>query len=305
MAGRKNFARKKDAPIVPYDPKRDFDELFEVFVKEAHKACLHRDKSATILCAGDVGSGKSTLMFWAMLILMDEPDLKRIGFNTRTFAQAINHAANEKAPFLAHDEFNLNSRNSMSEGNKDFVDLLFSVRGENWFLWANNPSVQSIDKQVLLEGLVNLVFFVHKEQERYLLFTRQGLLELVKDHGTASFYNLKTHGTKYAIYDGWFKAYRGDLWIEYTQMKKERMQEKVETYVRKYSQGDLTSFNMAANRLNVSWGTVRTVFNWGCKAKMLIEERDYIVTGTKTPKLTEMGLENVQHILEQGLYLDK
>lgn len=299
------MARPKECPIAPYEKDRDFDRLFELFVNGAYKACLEKDKSATILCAGDVGSGKSTLMFWAYILVDPEPDVRRIGFNTKTFAQAMGEIRGKKAPFLAHDEFNLNSRNAMQEGNKDFIDLLFSVRGENWFFWANNPSVQSIDKQVLTEGLVNLVFFVHKEQEKYLLFTRKGLLDLIKEHRDASFYNLKTHGAKFAVYEGWFRKYNGDLWKEYSRMKKERMSEKIENYVNKYSQGTLVSMNMAANRLNVSWGTVRKAFTWGCKEGDMEETTHFVVSGTGKPQLTETGFEELKVIVGEQLYVTR
>lgn len=294
--------------IVPYEAERKVDVILEVIMREAHKACLSKakggkDKSCTILCAGDVGCGKSTLMFHVYSLIASEILLGRIGFNTKTFAKAIQFAQGNEAPFIAHDEFNMNSRNSMAEGNKDFIDLLFSVRGENWFLWANNPSVQSIDKQILIEGLVNFIIFIHKEQERYLLFTRTGLMNLIKKHGSASFYNLKTYGPEYAVYEGWFKPFSGEVWTEYLKVKKERMKEKVDTFVRKYSQGDLKSLNLASKVLSVSWATVRKAFDWGCAHKSLVEPRDFVTTGTKHPKLTESGMENLRFIIEEQQYL--
>lgn len=310
MGRRKEVKDRPECPRVPYEKDLLVDPLFTALMQGAFKSCQPisrggRDKKVVILCAGDVGGGKSSLGFHAWVIVDSEPSLDRLGSSTRTFAQAVAKLKGKSGQFAMHDEFNLNSRSSMSEHNRDFIDMMLAIRGENWFLWVNNPSVKSIDKQLIEEGLVNFIFFIHKPQEGYLCFTREGLFNLIKERGSASFPTLMEYGTQYAIYEGWFKAFSGPLWDEYIKLKEERMHEKKNLYVAKYGQGDLVSMNSASKALGVSFGTASKAFRWGVQSKMLVEERDYITTGTKVPKLTTDGLENLRYIIDGGFYLGK
>lgn len=302
MSEQQYYFNKVKCPIAPYQEGRDFDIIFELIMKASLKACQERDKSVTGLIVGDVGSGKSSLACHAYEVVDPSPDVKRIGHDLKSFAEAVKHVDEGSSRFLMHDEFNISSRDAMKDKNKDLIDLLFSIRGENWFLIGNNPSAKTIDKSILEEGVINWIIFISVETAKYLFFTRKGFLDLIKQHNSASFYNLKTYGHYFAVYEGWFKDYKGGIWKEYLKFKQERMKEKKERFVRKYAQGDVMSVAKAAEAVGCNWNTLRKVYLWAKKTNMLVESRDYYLDAQKKPKFTDTGIENLKHIYSNELY---
>jgi ABC-type dipeptide/oligopeptide/nickel transport system ATPase component len=299
------YIHKQKCPLAPYQEGREFDQVLELLMKGSLKACKEKDKSVTGIIVGDVGSGKSTKACHIYEIVDPQPSVDRIAHDTKSFAEAIKVVDESESRFLMHDEFNISSRDAMKDKNKDMIDLLFSIRGENWFLIGNNPSSATIDKSIIEEGIVNWVIFISVENSKYLFFTRKQFLDLIKEQGSSSFYNLKTHGRYYATYEGWFKEYKGSIWKDYLKVKSQRMKEKKDKYVRKYSQGDLSSMNKASDIIGCDWATVRKVYRWGKKNNMLVDGRDFYLDAQKKPKFTDTGIQNMKHIYTNEMHTSK
>jgi hypothetical protein len=239
----------------PYEAGRRVGNRFERLILGVRDKVLTEDKSCVFMCIAPVRAGKSSLGFHAYeLYSNNNIDLDTIGFSKEGNALAIDKGRRSKG-FVMFDEFNLNRRESMSQYNRDFIDLLMAVAGLNLTLWCNNPSADVLDKVFLEEGLVNFFVFIYAPRRRFVIIPRNRMIKLLRDKGDLKYSTLKKFAKSYGV-DSWFRSYKGDKWDEYVDLKSGRMDEKVDKFVEKYGKGELLSLAKASDVLGVHRDTL-------------------------------------------------
>jgi hypothetical protein len=285
--------------IAPYSPNRLYDEYFEAVVLSVKKR-LAGDDDAIVFCFGTAGVGKTSLMFHAYELYASEPRLSAIALTRKDFARSLYELTGyTKEPFVGNDEGNVSRREAMTQWNRDIMDLYFSIRGKRAFHWWNNPSIDYIDR-VFIEERVKLVVFCFSKGRtirKYRLFTKDGMLRMLDKEGDLKTYTVRKHGHKYAAFEGWFKAYKGDLWKAYGDKKDERMDEKLSAFHRKYALGKGVSMASAAALLSVKDSTVKRALVWAAKNKVLRAETDYSMRGSRWV-ISEDSMPKIRQILE-------
>lgn len=234
------------------------DAMFRQLIPSIKQRLLSTDDNCTVVCFGATGSGKSSLGFHAGNLYNEGEGLSAalVGFDPLTWAQALATAKDQRGAFLMHDEGNFSKRDSMAQKNKDFIDLLFTFRSKNWFLWINNPSADYLDKELLFGDLVNFFVFIHAKQRRYYFIPRKQMQDFYARHQTLRADALKKYGKHYAAYDGWFLRYAGKDWDAYLDKKTARVDDKLMQYIEKYGRGKAYSLQEAARALGVHKNTL-------------------------------------------------
>lgn len=235
--------------------------LFSIIVPMIKKRIISTDDNCTILCFGATGSGKSTLGYHFGNLYNDGAgvDSLVVGFDSQSWALALDAVKDKSGSFLMHDEANISKRDSMSQFNKDTIDLLFSIRSKNLCLWMNNPSADYLDKVFLDDSVVNYFVFIYAKQRRYYWFTRTNIISMLKHVDNLKYSNVKQYGKHFAFFDGYFYKYKGADWDSYLVKKSERVDNKLDEYIAKYSKGAVLNVPKAAQALNVGRETLRGV----------------------------------------------
>lgn len=229
--------------IMPYTGKQ-FDEGFNILKKVIHDSLVYNKDDFVILVVGDRNTGKSHWMLnlyehisWGGI------DINMVAWDRAGFAKAM--ALNksivdvaERLKFIGYDEANVSGRASMSNWNRDLIDLLFSVRELNiCYVWCN-PNAEIIDKQIIKSKLIKgLVFLKDKTGglRRYWYFDRQAIETLFYDYDL-SLKTLNKMKKKLAWWRGWYKEYKGEIINHYNEGKKLRMDKKVDEFAEKYGE---------------------------------------------------------------------
>lgn len=252
------------------DPSRSFGLLFELALLKAKRYVFDRDQNFTILVAGRTGSGKSTVDLHMWSVLEGELDLDRFGFDVKGSARAYDVARKlGRGALFTLDELKLYARKSMSEYNTDFIDLLFSIRGENLIMAGNAPSARSVDKLFIEEALIDVLIFIHKSQARLLWIPFDRLMDMLKDHGNISYSTLQDKGEFYAEFDTYFSRASPEMWSQYSIAKREGMKATGDKFVEKYAHGERFSLAKTADMLNVHEQTLRKYIVQGIADKSL------------------------------------
>lgn len=235
------------------------DKNFRRLIPLIKARMTRTNDNCTILCFGPTGSGKSSLGFHGVNIYNDGGgvDVDTVGFDNLSFSQALAKVKNVRGASLMHDEGNFSKRDSMSQKNKDTIDLWFSFRDKEWFIWLNNPSADYLDKELVQGDLVNFFVFIHAKQARYYLFTRKQLQDLFSAFGSLSSKVIKKHGKRFASWDGWFRKYSGQDWDDYLVRKRSRIDNKLDDYIAKYGKGVTSSCKEVGDALGVTERTVQ------------------------------------------------
>lgn len=264
---------RRKCPRENRNPARSYGAAFELALKKAKRYVETKDQNYTILVAGKTGSGKSTIDLHMWDVLENDVDFERFGFTIKTSAKAYDKARKKGSGALfTLDELKLYARKSMSEYNTDFIDLLFSIRGQNLILAANAPSPRSIDKLFIEESLIDALIFIHASQARLLWITYDKLMKLLQDKGDLKFKTLKDYGEYYAEFDTYFGPVKGDVWKRYVDYKREGMEELGDRFVNKWGSGERYSGQKAADMMNVSYPTFKKWLTKGLKEKALPED---------------------------------
>ena len=218
---------------------------FKKLAKAIKKRIIETDDNCTIMCFGSTGSGKSTLGFHFGNAFNDGKgvDVDLVGFDKKSWAESLSRMKDVKGLFGINDEANISKREAMGQYNKDVIDLLFSIRGKNMCLWMCNPSADYLDKVLVEEGLINFFVFINKKQKEYLIFSQKQVLNFVNKHGNLKFETMQKHSEPYSMWKGYFNAYTGKDWDSYLEKKNERMNDKLDLFVKKYAHKK--SFNLA------------------------------------------------------------
>ena len=265
---------------------RPTDRAFVQFIKTIKERNEENDDDFLLMCVGETGTGKSTLMIEGMELY--NPDLNEdyIGLDPKDHATALKRASEYDGPrFCSSDEANVQKRNATTKYNKDLIDLYLAIRGTNIFHWWNNPSLDIIDKFFIQEKINAIIYIFTKDKyypRLYYVFTKKSILKIFeKNKNKLTLKILKDSANKFAEYQGWFNKYDGPLWAAYTEKKKRRMVVKIDDFFTKYADDDKSTQVQAADKV----GCHRVTINK--RVKKLEEEddwiqgEDYIRSGTK------------------------
>lgn len=244
------------------NPARSYGLLFEYELLKKLSYIRKNNQNFTVLCTGETGSGKSSLMLYANLILEGKLDVERIAFDIETTARSFEKAdelskEGFKGAFWGIDELKTYSRSSMTGFNKDMVDLFFSVRGKNMFCFANTPSVRAMDKLLVEEKSFDAFIYIYASQSRFLWIDYKGFQRMLKKEGNYNTSTLLDVGRLYAEFDSYFSAVPADVYAEYNAKKVEGMNRLADKFVEKYSQGEVYSLSKASDYLNLSAPTIK------------------------------------------------
>lgn len=253
---------------------RNYDPWFEKLLKNI-LTNINKDDDFLLMCVGPTGCGKSALTMHAYEFINPEGcTVDNISFCPDDHANAMKNLMNKEGiRFIANDEANVQKRNSSTKYNKDLIDLYFSIRGLNFFHWWNNPSLDIIDKVFIREKINGVIYIADKSTKvprTYVYFTKQAMLKIVEEHERITLDILKKSKHKYALYQGWFKDYKGKLLVDYKAKKKSRMEEKVTDFFDKYGNaGKYTKAQLAKEFIVAE----STIFH---RIKKLKEENNWI-----------------------------
>lgn len=243
----------KDHPTNPYD------DIFPKVIQTIKKQCeKEQDDDFLLMVVGLSGCGKSALMLHGFdLYLGEKANIDFVAFDRSSFAVSQKRAKDQPLPrFLCNDEANINARDGNSRYIQDLKDLYYSNRGLNIFHWWNNPSVQTTDKDFVLERIAGLIYIATKSKHRprvYYYFRKNDILKIFDEVETLRLHILKRYATKYAYYQGWFRDYRGRLYQDYKKKKDARMDEKVEVFFEKYGNSNtMLSMRDVLDTLHIS-----------------------------------------------------
>ena len=289
---------------IPYDSTRKYDVGLSKVISSVNHVLNNKDDDFLIICIGDTGTGKTTLMFHAYeeFTGKDHVTVEQIALTRQDFAQALKYATEHKQyRFVGYDEANISKRDALSKWNKAVIDLYYSIRGLRMFHWWNNPSLDMIDKPFIEERVKGVIYIFTKDVKRprlYLYFTKNGILDLLEKHGNLKHRTIKKYGEQFAWYRGWFKAYEGVLLSSYKIKKQERMEEKVDSFYREYALDDNATLHGIANSIGISESTAKRKYLLGVECGLLKEGEDFILNGMNRPRFTTKGRENLLFIIK-------
>lgn len=280
-------------------PNQKVGFAFAKLAAKIKKRIIETDDNCTIMCFGATGSGKSTLgfHFGNNYNKGKGVDIDLVGFDKKSWAESLSLMKEEKGLYGINDEANISKREAMGQYNKDVIDLLFSIRGKNMCLWMCNPSADYLDKVIVEEGLVNFFVFITKKQHEYLIFSQQQILNFLRDHNNLKFETMKRHSEPYSMWKGYFREYKGADWEEYLIKKNERMDDKLDLFVKKYAHKKAYSLAKSVKILGCSYVT-------GLKYVRLAIEENYfdnpeeLQTPSGSWKLTEEHIDLLASFME-------
>lgn len=261
--------------VAPYNPEIGTDNMLPRMVSLWRRAIVEGDDDVLILNVGTTGSGKTNLSLIECTLYNPQTTPEQIALTKKTFAAALaatkHQAKGERV--LLYDELELGKRSSMSNWNKDMMQLYFKIRGLNIFHAWNHPSLNQVDGEFIRER-VNGIFFTYEKSKgrarKYYFFPKERILQFLRDHKKLHLETLKLHARKYALYQGYYKKYEGVLLTPYLAQKQGGMDEAVDDFVGKY--GDNTaakekhySLATAAKMLDISPPTLSRAVNRALK----------------------------------------
>ncbi len=257
-----------------WNKKPHDDQLFKL-VQSIKDRITKNDDDFLLMCVGETGTGKSSLMLHVMDAYNDKLSVDYVGLDPTDHTKALKAASEYKGHrFCGNDEANIQKRNSTTKYNKDLIDVYFAIRGFNIFNWWNNPSLDVIDKVFIQEKINAIIFIFSKEKNKprgYFVYDKQALLQIYeKNKRVITLKVLRQSAHKHALYQGWFNKYEGRLWKPYLDKKLSRMDDKIDTFFNKYGKSPdedvKLSASAVANTLGIDHTTVLR------RAKKLIKE---------------------------------
>jgi ABC-type dipeptide/oligopeptide/nickel transport system ATPase component len=282
-----------------------YDDMLPQFIKTVKDRIVKKNDDYLVLCVGETGTGKSTLMLESMELYNPEIGVEFVGLNPKDHAQALKNAKDYKGDkFCSYDEANIQKRNSTTKYNKELIDVYMAIRGLKIFHWWNNPSLDIIDKFFIQEK-INAVIYIQTKDVKfpriYYMFTKDAILNIFdRNKGKLTLKILKKCAKEYSTYQGWFRDYKGKNWEAYTEKKNERMDTKVEDFFEKYV--DKKKWNRAeiSRELMVCKQTVTNKMFKLIEENKFIEGEDHILNGANNYLVLESGKEKLKNYTRTG-----
>ena len=287
--------------VAPYRSDKPYDEYLEKTFMALRDHIDEKDDDFLCLTIGQTGTGKSSLNFHILSIFVPEDRLSinQVALSREEFAVSFKKVTTGLKPrALLYDEANVSKRDSMTQFNKDVIDLYLTCRGLNTLhLWAN-PTLKLIDTAFVEDRIRAVILVRGKDTKRprvYYWFRKEDILKIYNKYNTLSLTLLNRVRKKYAWYRGWFKDYTGSLKEEYLEKKNNRMNAKVDKFYEKY--GEEVSFSKSGvvmKELGVSEPTLAKY------RKLLDFGVHYQITATGNYHYTREGIEQLRKLLAQG-----
>jgi ABC-type dipeptide/oligopeptide/nickel transport system ATPase component len=276
------------AKIISNQP---IDNNLKQMVLKTNEDIIRSNDDKLFIIIGPTGSGKSNLGLHMLdLYLGEKSSVDYVALNRSSFAKGLKLATAQPKPrCLLYDEANINKRESGTKFNREVMDLYMSIRGLNIFhIWCN-PSLDMIDKYFIQER-VKGVFFCNSKQDKirpYYYFKVSAILEIMDKYKSLKMPLLNKLKSRYAYYQGWYRAYNGALLTPYLQKKEKRMIEKVDTFYDRWISGadeDKVPGVKLRKYLGVSTVSFRDYFKTLILEKKLVLGENY--TRNKANRLT-------------------
>ena len=282
--------------LAPYVSGRKYDEWLPRRIAAIKKHISEKNDDYLILLVGETGVGKSTV---GMFILeeytpKDRLSIKQIGLSREEFADSVDLISEEPLPrTIMFDEANVSKRDTMTQFNKDLLDLYYSIRGKNFLhIWAN-PSLNIIDKTFINERINAILLITGKNQKKnkprfYYWFKKEEILKIYDKYETLDLKYIKKYRKKYGQYRGWFHEYDGILKNAYLQKKDTRMKLKIKNFKEKYGTSTQIKRSDVCKKLGISDDTIRN------HLPELTQNVDYFISATGRYTFSEQGLINLK-----------
>lgn len=295
MAKNKNPAKNRSKCPREKNTGGAYSSRFAKKILLAMHKCRSKDQNYTVMCSGVTGGGKSTLMLHA-LELLGQLDYDRMAFDKTSMASSYQQtrelrneqylmyldlfrelgfsdidakklAKQESAGVVwAIDELKTYSGDHATAFNKDFFDLMMSVRFKNYFVWANAPAPESIQNRFLEEKVFDDFIYIYREQARFWWFSYKGFMRMKKEQGSYSASVIEEWGDRYAEFDGYFAEFDQEEYDNYEEYKSESVEHVEDKFVRTHGQGERFGARATARMINES---PPTVYKY---AKLALEE---------------------------------
>jgi thiol-disulfide isomerase/thioredoxin len=262
------------------ESERDYDDLLHRLIHNKIKPLTaEKDDDFLVMAIGEPGCGKSMLMLHAFEeYAKEQANIDYVGFTEADFARAMNTIEIDDVPrgyrFVGNDEANISKRNALSKYNKQLLDLYFAVRGLNIFHWWNNPSIDMIDKPFVKERLKGVFLITTKSMTKprmYYYFNQNGILRILDKYKNLEFKTIYKVRKKYAVFQGWFKDYKGHLKKPYLEKKNNRMNEKVQDFFKSYGKG------------------------------LVLDNKEYLYTAKRVSELTKYNVQTIHKLAYDGV----
>lgn len=265
-----------------------YDDTLKAIVDSLKKKIIVWDDDGLIIICGSTGTGKSNLLLHLEdEYLGDKSDIGFVALTKEELADTQYDVQNTPMPrFLGYDEANVNKRDSLTRWNKDLIDLYMANRGKNILhVWCN-PSIDYLDKVFINERVIGVIFVATKSKDRprlYYYFTKRKLLELYEKEENLKQRTLRKNAHKFAMYCGWFRAYKGDLLEPYLFKKNQRMDDKSldfkNRWGNKVSKADLLSINKIGKELLLKDGNaLRPKHDLLVENGLLVKDKHFFIT---------------------------
>lgn len=255
------------------------------FIPNLREYMKKADDDYLLLAIGDTGTGKSSLFLHVLEQFMGErASVDFVGLDKQQIADALSAVNRAEHPRgWISDEANFSKRDSMSKFNKDLIDMYLSIRGLNILhLWCN-PSLDMIDKFFVEEKIKGVFLCTSKADGRrpYFYFEKKDILAIFNKYGNLKIETIKKVRKKYAKVIGWYRKYEGHLNKKYLEMKKKRMEHKVNLFQEKWGTSIWLDLNQVCAHIGVSKTTIKIYLKDLTAQGRLKEGVDYKMQGAR------------------------
>ena len=153
----------------PYRNDKPYDAYLEKTFTALRNHIVEKDDDFLCLTIGGTGTGKSMLNFHILEIVMppEQLTINQVALSRDEFAESFERVTKGSKPrVLVYDEANVSKRDSMTQWNKDLIDLYLTCRGLNTLhLWCN-PTLKLIDVAFIEDRIRAVILTRGKEKNK-------------------------------------------------------------------------------------------------------------------------------------------
>lgn len=295
----------------PYHPSKPHDDGLSFVVETLQKHMRAAEDDGLLVITGAPGTGKSMLAMHLVSRYSKKPKAEQFALTQESFARAHQRAKEASlrkdydGAFVVYDEADVNRRASLTQWNRDLINLYMTNRVfQLLHVWCW-PSLHLLDQAFVQERITGVFFIATKDKDRprrYVYYPRASLLKMVDAGINLTHHALKKHASKYGYYVGWFRKYEGELLEAYKEIKIESAGQIDESFHEKYAKGRKRySLQKAAATIGVGFNTARKAL-MSALALGLIEEST-VRTPTGQYNLSENDLPTLKTIIQERRYV--